>query len=600
MNFQSLEICGRVISNHWKQSQILLIIAMAALASANASAAGLHTPVNNIDPRSGISIYVDSPFDKLPLCGFAPVRLVVRNDSAKRHSWDFVFISSSMYDQRQTFRSGTTVDVDAKAERIVEVMVPLIPSPTGYAYPQLTTHVSGYGCEGNSMAMWSAGGYAAAASTEATFAMSDSLALTTWSLLETKLRGGSSSAGAAPAGRDIPGFRFDAAAAPGDYRGWLGCDSVWLSEDDWQSFDTIKRQALLDWTKLGGRLHVCHSGAAPSALADLSTGDETLGLGVVLRTSHANASRLADEIVRTIRKEQSLLRTINNGFTSTWPLRKGVPEIVVHSTLILLFVFGFAVLIGPVNLFALAKKKMHMHLFWTTPALSIIASVVLGLVIILQDGFGGRGNRFTAVYLDHVAHKSFVAQEQISRTGVLLSRTIPLHEPCFITAVNTDAGFMHRSRSYELVGGTLSGDWFSSRTVQGQLLYAAQSSRARVEIGTAAGAPAVISGIGATLAEIYYRDEKGKIWRAENLKQGERVQMKSAAESQFKEWWRHQTGTADAVLAARLNAQPDQDNFFFATATGNTEQIIPTLPAIKWKQDALLYFGPVAAIGGGK
>ena len=563
---------------------------MFVLLLADANASSLRQPVSDMDAGKGVSIYVESAFDRLPNCGFAPLRLVIRNDSPVRHSWDFSFSSSPSYDERQAFRSGVSVDCDAKAERIVEIMVPLASESGAYSYPRLTTRVSGHGCGGNSMQVWSAV-YSATSGRGGTafIALSESLGVTAWSPLDTKLKA---------EGVDFMGTQFEPAKAPGDWRGWLGCDSVWLSAADWDSFDGVHRQALLDWLKLGGKLHVCFPGGdINSALPDLPRGDDSVGLGRFYRDTAKDNAKFVDHVASTIRADQKLVETIRSGYSSGWPLRSGIPAVVVHSGLILLFVGIFAVLIGPVNLFALARRKKHMHLFWTTPALSILASIALAAVIILQDGFGGRGFRFNAVYLDSAAHKACIVQEQISRSGVLLARRVPVREPFFITPVNADAGFENRSRSYSLETDALTGDWFSSRTVDGHLLMAVQPSRARIEISAAGDAPAVTSGIGTTLTDIFYRDIRQNIWRVQNLKTGERKKMQPATEAALREFWRKQTVAAGGYLNPRLAAVQNQDNFFFASDSVASDQVIPTLPAINWTQNAVIYFGPVATTG---
>lgn len=558
-----------------------------------ASAASLHQPVSDIDPASHVSIFVESAFERVPSCGYAPLRLVIRNDSPARHVWDFTFSSASPYGGNAAFRSGTSVDCDAKAERIVEIMVPIsVQQAAGYSYPQLTTRVSGYGCGSSAMQIWS-GGYSAYGGhgrTTAYAAMSDTLGVSSWVMLENLVRTN---------GVDLAGTQFDPAKAPGDWRGWSGCDSVWLADTDWEKLDKIRRQALLDWTRLGGSLHVCFPGGdIRAALPDLPQGDDAIGLGRFDRITAKDPARFVDYVDRTIRAEPRLLDAIHSGYSSGWGLRTGIPPIVVHTGLILLFVCLFAVLIGPVNLFALARKQKHMHLFWTTPALSILASIALALVIVLQDGFGGKGNRFNAVFLDSAAHRAFVVQEQVSRCGVLLSRRVPLRDALFMTALNTGAGFENRGRGYALENDALTGDWFSSRTIDGHLLFAVQPSRARVEISDAGGTPVITSGIGATLTDVFYRDQRQDLWHAQNLKTGERKKMQKAANPDFLNWQEKHRLATGRYLQVRLAPLWKNDDYFFASAEGTTEQVIPTLPSIVWKQNALVYFGPVMATGG--
>ncbi len=83
---------------------------------------------------------------------------------------------------------------------------------------------------------------------------------------------------------------------------------------------------------------------------------------------------------------------------STWGLRDKVGSFTVHTGLILSFVLVFGALIGPVNLFVFARGKKRFRLFWTTPLISIIASVALIVGILLTDGIGGSGKQLIAVF----------------------------------------------------------------------------------------------------------------------------------------------------------------------------------------------------------
>lgn len=608
-DFQGLEVFGRKFSNGCNSAfgfrRSAFIAALATLVSLNVSAGSWHTSVGNVDSRVA-QIAVESAFEKLPDSGYAPLRLVVENRMGQAGTWDFSFRSSSSYGKSKSFQSSARVEVSARAQRIVEVMVPVTGTPGGYSYPHLIVNVRGPGCSG-SMATWSShSGYSGNQQTSAT-AMSDSLAIMHWGRIESECKT------ASPA-LDLNGTQFDIAKAPGDHRGWAGVDSVWITETDWTGLDAVHRQALLDWTKLGGSLHVCFvTGSRNDPLPDLPQGDGRIGLGSFARESAKDGTKFVARVIAAVRAEPALEKALHTGYGSVtaWGLRDGIPPIVIHTGLIMLFVCLFAVLIGPANLFLLARRKKHMHLFWTTPALSIAASIGLALVIILQDGFGGSGNRFAAVYLDPNAHKAFVVQEQVARSGVLLNRTIPVRDAFFITHVNTEnasattaygryaaASGDDRAHVYDLGPDVLSGDWFTSRTVDGHLLSQVQPTRARVEISAGPNGPTVISGIDATLIRIFYRDIQQQLWVCGMLKTGERRQMERATAADFAKWWGETAKPAGGYLG-RLNSVQHADEFFYASANTATPELIPTLPAISWKNNSLVYFGPVAAAGGG-
>ncbi|NIP92090.1 MAG: hypothetical protein GWO24_00865, partial [Akkermansiaceae bacterium] len=59
------------------------------------------------------------------------------------------------------------------------------------------------------------------------------------------------------------------------------------------------------------------------------------------------------------------------------------------------------------------------RLFITTPLISLGASLLLVVLILFQDGFGGSGQRVTLMEIGP-ENTAYLSQEQIARTGVLL------------------------------------------------------------------------------------------------------------------------------------------------------------------------------------
>jgi hypothetical protein len=205
------------------------------------------------------------------------------------------------------------------------------------------------------------------------------------------------------------------------------------------------------------------------------------------------------------------------------------------------------------------------------------------------------------VYLDSDAHQACQLQEQVSRTGVLLAREMPVRSPAFLTIVNTDHSGFTRQHSYSAYGNAVDGDWFASRSVQGQYAALIEPTRARVEIGAGAdGAPSVLSSLAAPLEEFFYRDAKGLLWHGTDVRTGERRALKTAAEDDFRKWWRTQAASAGGRISPLLAALPGRSGHFFASTTEGGGQPLDTLPSIRWQEKTVLYTGPVTAPGGGR
>ena len=264
--------------------------------------------------------------------------------------------------------------------------------------------------------------------------------------------------------------------------------------------------------------------------------------------------------------------------------------------LIISFVVGFALVIGPLNFVAFAPLGQRHRLFWTTPAIALAASVLMGLFIVLSEGFGGSGERFEVLLNLPQLRKSVVWQEQASRTGVLASSAFVPSEPSLILPIglrDSPGSYLlsERGKTYLLDGTTWSGDWFRSRTTQAQLLSAVLPTRAQVQIVTSQdAAPSAVSTFDQEMAEFWYFDEEGIAWKAENLRPGEKQALKRTEQQAFEAWWRAALKPAGPITRGHAEAYAkDKREKFFASTT--TPRFITSLATIRWKDSSGLILG---------
>src|SRR5690606_18267044 len=105
--------------------------------------------------------------------------------------------------------------------------------------------------------------------------------------------------------------------------------------------------------------------------------------------------------------------------------------------LFVVVLIAFGLLVGPVNLFVFAKSGQRHRLFITTPIISLATCALLILLILIQDGTGGRGERIVLMEVrpDADENRAYLHQEQVSRTGVLLGSSFELKESAVISPV---------------------------------------------------------------------------------------------------------------------------------------------------------------------
>lgn len=552
------------------------------------------------------------PGEGVPRFGFVPVRLTVDNREPRELKWEAKFLQTSFSNSGVSTSSQTTVPIVIPAGRSGERWIFVPTSDAGPArgmnyggWGNFSVSLEGQGISGANL-HFNAGRGGAAMPPWAVSASLDAVVRARLVGLKTNApqpgtrppRGTTAAPTLRPLLRTAPNlFSFDPAQFLGDWRIWSAFARILLRADEYAALPPANRTALRNWVALGGSLYL-----VPEAVRAAHV--ERHGAGLVFTLprpitaddrddsdglfSHANVLGLS----RAIPYDLALSKT---------GLGKRItPAPLVGDWLVYFFV-GFAVLVAPVNLFAIAPVKRRHWLFLTLPGISLVAVGILVAAIYLQDGVGGEGARRTIVALLPGDHQAAVIQEQVARTGLLFGTRFSLPDDTICAAIEVEdaASVPGRTLEYQRSEGRAFGDWFRGRARQAQHLRRLTPTRARIEqVGTAPdGAPIVQSSVGATLRNFAYVDRARTSWQAETIPPGTRVTLVRAA--------------PDAGLAKPLRvfrAAPGTDSFQsliglmvqektpgrFAAIAGDSELApVPTLSSIRWEDSSVLITGTI-------
>lgn len=378
-----------------------------------------------------------------------------------------------------------------------------------------------------------------------------------------------------------------------DWRMWAPFGAAILTEADYNAMPAGNRAALRNWIALGGALYLSPSSATPKNA-------EWWGAGVVrkLHWPLNDPTNAAWDLPR-VDSDSALPMSISLSQQKT-TMADAIASAPKAGDWLVYFFIGFAVLVAPVNLYAIAPARRRQWLFFTVPAISLLAVGVLATAIFFQDGTGGEGVRRALVVLLPGDNQAAVFQEQVSRTGMLFDTSFPLADDtlCIAAAAedpNVNAG---RQLTYERENGRAAGDWFRSRARQAQHLRRLTPTRARVElVGTApGGAPIVQSSVGTTLREFRYVDKGGVAWQADEVPAGARVTLKRAANFAGLTTTLTQYSRGGSVhlhhIATRVMSAGEPGRFVARTETFDLAPL-PTLASIRWKESEVMIIGTV-------
>jgi hypothetical protein len=404
--------------------------------------------------------------------------------------------------------------------------------------------------------------------------------------------------------------RFDPARLPEDWRPYSGYDAFLMTDDDWNEIGPGAKNAILQWCRLGGELVIyrIQPSTTYSSLG-IDTTDESFGYGTI-RLENITSSLAIDApkaLVDQFSKRPTLPalnKSIRNDYSGSWPLHGSFGRTKFAYGLFIVVLIAFGILVGPVNLFVFAKSGKRHKLFITTPIISIATSALLILLILLKDGTGGRGERIALIEVrpDAGENNAYMLQEQISRTGVLLGGSFKLNESAAITPVpisdspwarlttSNGGGGMRYTAKFDNGDLAVTGDWFQSRSEQGQLIRSIIPTRGRIEIKGGGGPPVLLSTFEFPIESIYYVDRSNGYWIGRNLKPGTNTTCTPITRSDYESAIRDQSAKlGDRHRRILDSASKRADHYVAITSEAPA---VDTFDSIKWINTHTILTGP--------
>lgn len=623
------------------RERLLTLLLFSILASTTAGAQGPRPIISEVYDRTKAgkarsTLRVTPLISKLPTSGYYPIRVKIENDGKVKRTWNFNF-SSRDFDsvsEGNELKSEFSVECDAKSTAEVDLIVPLVtvfrdgyetelevqaraPAPYHNSRDLITTEVS---------SSWPS----VMCSEEIYTRNGSSLSNALGSTLGGRAYGPGPGRGHGPGSGHPSSFphatglvgmsiEFGANFSPDfmsdDWRAYSGYDVCLLTEKDWTDLPIGAKTALLKWNRLGGSLLIYTSNNSTD-LATLQIDRENgqgssrddLGWGAVRLQRYPDGGlldpestiKLIEETVKHTGGHRS--ENLQSHFRSTWPLQDSFGEKTAHILFFILVLIVFGILVGPVNLFVFARAGHRHKLFITTPIISLSASAILVVLILFQDGFGGRGQR---AVLHEVGpdNTAYISQEQIARTGVLLNTGFTTSEPGYLSPVmiansrwarvtdDNEGGKGRYNVTLEDSGLKVTGDWFQSRSEHGHIFETVRPSRGRINLVRTSGSPVVNSTFDFALEELYYRDESGEIWHARDVQQGRNVALTQSTDNEFDNWLRTQRLRFARKNQVRLDLASTRKGRFFAIS--NEAEGVNTLGSLSWDETYTFLTGQI-------
>jgi hypothetical protein len=482
------------------------------------------------DSKTDTHVEVTSLFSNPSLGGFHPVRVFISNKQKSQHNIYLKFQSSTDYQGSLSTTSNFSFKVEPGKSATYDILVPLSAQNGNSSYEQFKASLSG------SMGKTSYNDNVRFNVNQPIVLLSDTLHTPNGSALDSEVISRTTTTSYRGAAGQFSS-RFSPSQLPDDWRAFSGYDSILMTDNDWMAIPPGPRNAITAWLRLGGQLIIYSENSQnPSALGlpkDASFGEYKIEL--------ISGDRLVPKTTVDLvynRAVKTRIASVTNDFDIVWPLQNELGKKTFSSIIFILILIVFGIIVGPVNLFVFAKSGRRHRLFITTPIISLVTSLLLVVLIILQDGFGGEGSRLVLMEVrpDENQNAAFIHQEQFSRTGVMTSPSFTIEDSALFVPVPIRSTRWSRftdnyntTGNYDLqpTGSKLfaNGSWFQSRSEQGQLISAVVPTRGRIELTNQAGR--LVSNFDFPIKTLLYRDDDDNWHRADSLTKGKPAKLTS-------------------------------------------------------------------------
>lgn len=202
----------------------------------------------------------------------------------------------------------------------------------------------------------------------------------------------------------------------------------------------------------------------------------------------------------------------------------------------------FAIVIGPVNLFVLDRRKRKLWLFWTVPFISFITCVVVLGYMFLTESRQASTRTETLTVLDENSRRASTIGWFAVYTPMLGGGGLHFSPLTELTYQNEDSytssssypSRRRRSGSALTIDWTndqnLASGWQTPRVPSHFMVRKSESRRERVAISVAGdGRLEAVNGLGADITNFWYLDVKGTYYNASNITAGGRAYLNPTA-----------------------------------------------------------------------
>ena len=354
----------------------------------------------------------------------------------------------------------------------------------------------------------------------------------------------SASAGSYAPGRPSENVQTLRAESPvsGWSENWLAYtpfDAVMISAADVNALTPGVSGALADYLFAGGNIFVAGKEQLPAAWHTLTQTPSPDGAIYTVGFGNAFAAENFSALDQSSLKQ---IRELVQGTARYWQglpmdssaanaVLKVVENLKIPTRGIVVIMLAFIIVIGPVNIFFLSRRKRRTWMLWTIPLISLVTTLLVFAYSLLREGITPDTRIAGLTVLDQSAHHAATIGAEgfycpLTPSGGLTFESATEATP--LVAVGYGSGSAREvdwTSSQHFTRG-----WISSRVPAHFHVRKSEPRRERIQVVNENGKLKIVNSLGAPIKSIWFADADMKFYEAHNIAAGEKGGLISAAQ----------------------------------------------------------------------
>ncbi len=259
-----------------------------------------------------------------------------------------------------------------------------------------------------------------------------------------------------------------------------------------------------------------------------------VGFGAIVVTGAVGLENISVNQWKRLRRAMKNASLGENNYSSLAAINQDFPVVEqfgvpVRGLFLLMLVF--VIVIGPVNLIWLAKKKRKIWMLWTIPAISLLTCLIVAGFSLFGEGWNATTKTEALTILDETAHRATTIGWAGFYSPITPSEGLHFSYDTELAPQVPQYWDYRRTVPERKMDWTndqhLEAGWIAARIPAFFKVRKSEARRERLNIRLTSDGATLVNGLGADIVQVWWADANGKIYSAESIAAGAQASMRA-------------------------------------------------------------------------